>query len=82
MIATFIPFSAEHQYSPESFLLAVNLNVFPEVTVFPSLIHVILGVGFPVVVQWNVVSSPSFTVWSDGTVVKLGETATIERNLQ
>ena len=75
MTATFSPFSTEHQYVPDLVLFAENLNVSPKATVIPSLIHVIFGAGFPVAVQWRVVSSPSLTVWSTGFEVKLGGTA-------
>jgi len=40
----------------------------------PSLSHVIVGVGLPMALQWNVVSSPSFTLWLPGLLVKLGGT--------
>ena len=45
-------------------------------TVFPSLIHVIFGAGFPVAEQRNVAMAPSVSVWSTGVVTKLGETVT------
>ena len=50
------------------------LSVTPLATVFPSLIHVIFGVGLPVALQWNVAMSDSIFVWSAGVVVKLGAT--------
>ena len=50
------------------------LSVTPLATVFPSLIHVIFGVGFPVALQWNVAVSDSITVWSVGVVDRLGAT--------
>ena len=76
LIARPSPFSAEHQYFPERFLLVSKLSGSPLPTVFPSLIHVILGVGFPMAAQWNIVSSSSLTVWLIGIVVKLGGTET------
>ena len=74
LIARPSPFSAEHQYLPEWFLLVSRLSGFPLPTVFPSLIHVICGAGFPVAAQWNIVWSSSLTVWLIGTVIKLGGT--------
>jgi len=68
------PLSVKHQYFPESFLLVSKLSVSPVTTVFPSLIHFIVGVGFPVASQWKVVWSPSTTVLLAGLVIKLGET--------
>ena len=79
-MASSTPFSAEQKYSPESFLRAVNLKVFPEARIFPSFVQVILGVGFPLAAQWNITSSPSMTVWSDGSVVKPDETKMVKRN--
>lgn len=70
------PFSAEHQYFPDWFLLAENLRISPEPTVIPSLVHVIFGVGLPVAMHWKVASSDSRTVWLLGAVVRLGATAT------
>jgi len=54
--------------------LVSKLSMSPVSTVFPSLIHFIVGVGFPVAAQWNVAWSPSTTVWLTGLVIKLGET--------
>lgn len=79
-MASSTPFSAEQKYSPESFLRALNLKVFPEASIFPSFVQVILGVGFPLAAQWNITSSPSMTVWSDGSVVKPDETKMVKRN--
>ena len=53
--------------------------MFPDPTVFPSLIHVIFGVGFPMAVQWNVTVAPSMMVWSAGVFFKLGGTAKKEK---
>ena len=50
-MASSTPFSAEQKYSPESFLRAVNLKVFPESSIFPSFVQVILGIGFPLAAQ-------------------------------
>lgn len=75
LTVTFNPFSAEHQYFPESFLFTSKLSVSPLATVFPSLVHVIFGVGFPMALQWNVAVAPSMMVWSIGSVVSVGETA-------
>ena len=72
------PLSAKHQYFPESFFLVSKLSVSPVTTVFPSLIHFIVGVGFPVASQWNIAWSASITVLLAGLVIKLGET-TIEK---
>ena len=72
----FRPFSAEHQYFPEWFLLVSNISVSPWPTVSPSLIHVIFGAGFPEALQWNVAVADSSTVWSAGVVIKLGATET------
>jgi len=69
------PLSAEHQYSPEWFLKASKLRVFPVATVLSSLTHVIFGRGLPMAEQWNTTSSFSVTVWSAGSLVKLGKTA-------
>ena len=74
MTVVFNPFSAKHEYFPELVLLASNLSISPVATVFPSLIHVIFGVGFPVAVHWNLTSSVSSTVKLLGRVVKLGAT--------
>ena len=41
-------------------------------TVFPSLVHVIFGVGFPVALQWNITVAPSVMVLSLGLEIKLG----------
>ena len=79
-MASSTPFSAKQKYSPESFLRALNLKVFPEASIFPSFVQVILGIGFPLAAQWNITSSPSMTVWSDGSVVKPDETKMVKRN--
>ena len=68
------PLSAEHQYFPDSFLLAIKLSVSPVSTASPSLNHVIFGVGLPVAVQWKDAMSPSVTVLSVGLTLILGET--------
>ena len=74
MIALPNPLSAQHQYSPVSFLDAFKFRMVPLPTVFPSLVHVITGTGLPIAAQWNVVSSASVTVRSLGNFVKLGGT--------
>ena len=74
LTVTFNPFSAKHQYFPEWFPLALKLIVSPWATVFPSLIHVIFGVGLPVALHCNLSSSFSTIIWSDGLVDKLGGT--------
>lgn len=66
--------SAKHQYFPEWVLLAVRLSVSPSAKRFPSFSHVIVGVGFPVAVQWRVTCSLSMAVLSDGLVENLGGT--------
>lgn len=82
MIGTPKPLFAEHQYSPERFLAASKLSVSPLATGLPSLIHVIVGTGLPVAVQWKVVSSDSSTVWSTGLVVKCGGTKTFKTRMK
>jgi len=77
----FSPLSAKHQYFPESFLLVLKLRVSLVATVRPSLIHFIVGVGFPEASQWNVARSPSTTVLLAGLVIKLGETIMIEKEI-
>ena len=72
LIAGPSPFSAEHQYSPDSPLFGVKLKVSPRDTVVPSLIHTIFGFGLPVALQVNVTSSASTTVLSEGFMEKLG----------
>lgn len=67
-------FSAEHQYCPDWFLLAVNVRVSPEATTIPSLYHVRSGVGFPVALQRNDASWPSMTEWDFGVTTQLGGT--------
>ena len=76
LICTSTPFFAVHQYFPESFLLVSKVSVSPVPTVIPSLIHFMFGIGLPFTVQWKVLLSPSFTVWSTGVFMKLGGTAT------
>ena len=66
------PFSAKHQYLPVCLLRALKVSLFPVSTVFPSFIHVIFGVGFPVAVQWKVTSWFSMIISSAGLVIKLG----------
>ena len=75
VIFTPSPLSAEHRYSPDWFRLAENLSSSPWPTVFPSFIHVIVGVGFPVAAQRNIASLSSRTVRLLGVDVKLGRTA-------
>ena len=81
LTATLKPLLAEHQYFPELFLLASKLSLSPVATDFPSLIHVIFGVGFPVAEQWNVALEDSKIVWSVGLVVILGTTVKILENI-
>jgi len=75
LAASLKPLSAEHQYFPDLSLLASKLSLSPVPTVFPSLIHVTLGVGFPVAEQWNVALEDSKIVWLAGGLVILGATA-------
>ena len=71
---------AEHQYFPESFFEAAKVRLFAAPTVIPSLIHVILGVGFPVAAQLKTTFSFSVTVWSLGLMMKLGTTVIKQRD--
>ena len=68
------PFSAKHQYFPVWVLFVSKLSVSPSPTVFPLLIHIIFGVGFPVAAQWKTIMSPSATVLFAGLMIILGET--------
>ena len=65
-----------HQYSPDWFLEVLKVSTFPEDTVLPSLIQVILAGGFPVALQWNVTEAPSMMVLSLGADIMVGGTGT------
>ena len=75
------PLSAEHQYSPERFLNATKLNVFPVPIDLPSLNHEIFGVGLPMALQWKEASSPSWTDWLAGRLWKYDRTAKIKEKM-
>ena len=49
----------------------------PLPTIFPSLVHVMFGVGLPVALQLNFACENSIAVLSAGRVVKLGGSANI-----
>ena len=76
----FNPFSAEHRYFPDWFLLVWKRRMFPDPTPLPSFVHVMFGVGFPVALHWNVTVVPSRTVWFEGSVVNIGGTAVNKMN--
>ena len=75
------PLSAEHQYSPERFLNATKLNVFPVPIDLPSLNHEIFGVGLPMAPQWKEASSPSWTDWLAGRLWKYDRTAKVKEKM-
>ena len=52
-----------------------KFSVSPSPTVFPSLVHVIFRVGFPVATQWkDVTNLPSVIILAVGLATILGET--------
>ena len=75
------PLLAEHQYSPERFLNATKLNVFPVPIDLPSLNHEIFGVGLPMAPQWKEASSPSWTDWLAGRLWKYDRTAKVKEKM-
>ena len=54
----------------------------PSATVFPSLVHVIFGVGFPVAAHWKVSMSPSTTILSGGLRIILGGSKNVKIEIE
>lgn len=74
LAVTLKPLSAIHQYIPESSFLTSKVSDLPVATVWPSFIHVIVGVGFPAAEQRRVALWPSAIVKFVGVTVKAGGT--------